>query len=194
MINGHHRGRYPDDRFFWPVLARAEAIEFPIYIHPARSPQPVVDAWYGGFSPAVSQLMAIAGWGWHTETAVHVLRMVLGGVFDAHPNLQIVIGHMGEGLPFMMERVDVMSKPLTKLKKPVSAYLRENVHYTFAGFNFLPTFLDLLLEVGVERIMFSTDHPYASMAAASGFLARLPVSPGDREKIAHGNAERLFRL
>jgi uncharacterized protein len=92
----------------------------------------------------------------------------------------------------MLQRVDVMSPAMTGLTKPVSAYLRENVHYTFSGFNFLPTFLDLLLEVGVDRIMFSTDHPYQSMADGRVFLDRLPISTADREKIAHGNAERLF--
>jgi predicted TIM-barrel fold metal-dependent hydrolase len=80
------------------------------------------------------------------------------------------------------------------LKKPISAYLRGNFHYTVAGFNFAPAFLTLLLEVGVDRIMFSADHPYASMAAARSFLDRLPASPADREKIAHGNAETLLRL
>ena len=104
--------------------------------------------------------------------------MILGGVFDAHPELQIVVGHMGETLPFMLQRVDVMAPAMTRLKKPVSAYLRENVHYTFSGFNFLPTFLELMLEVGVDRIMFSTDHPYRSMAEGRAFLDRLPVSAG----------------
>jgi len=192
VINGHHRGRYLDDRFFWPILARAEARKFPIYLHPTQSPQPVIDAWYRGLSPMVGEMMAGPGWGWHIETALHVLRMVLGGVFDAHPNLQIVIGHMGESLPFMIQRVDAMPQSMTKLKKPVSAYLRENIHYTLSGFNFLPTFLDLLLEVGVDRIMFSTDYPYRPMAEGRAFLDRLPVSAADRERIAHTNAERLF--
>jgi uncharacterized protein len=192
VINGHHRGRYLDDRFFWPVLARAEALKLPIYLHPTQSPQPVIDAWFGGLEPMLGEMMAGPGWGWHIETALHVLRMIVGGVFDAHPELQIVVGHMGETLPFMLQRVDVMASAMTKLKKPVSAYLRENVHYTFSGFNFLPTFLELLLQVGVDRIMFSTDHPYQSMAEGRAFLDRLPVSDGDRERIAHGNAERLF--
>jgi uncharacterized protein len=192
MINGHCGGRYLDDRFFWPVLARAEALKLPIYLHPTLSPQAVLDAWYGGLKPAVADMMANGGWGWHIETALHVLRMVLGGVFEAHPGLQIVIGHMGETLPFMIERVDAMPPSVTGLKKPISAYLRENVHYTFSGFNFLPTFLQLLLEVGVDRIMFSADHPYRSMTEARAFLDSLPVSPSDREAIAHGNAERLF--
>ncbi len=192
VINGHVQGRYLDDRFFWPVLQRAEALKLPIYLHPTQSPKAVVEAWYGGLKPAVAEMMANGGWGWHIETALHVLRMALGGVFDAHPELQIVIGHMGETLPFMIERVDSMPPSVTGLKKPISAYLRENVHYTFAGFNFLPTFLQLMLEVGVDRIMFSADHPYRPMAEARAFLDRLPVSPADRERIAHGNAERLF--
>jgi uncharacterized protein len=109
----------------------------------------VKEASYGGFVPAVTYMFASAGWGWHIETAIHVLR---------------------------------------------SAYLRENVHYTFAGFNFTPTFLDLMLQVGVDRIMFSADYPYGSMAQARAFLDQSPVSVADREKIAHGNAERLFAL
>jgi predicted TIM-barrel fold metal-dependent hydrolase len=194
VINGHHRGRYLDDRFFWPVLARAEALKLPIYLHPTQSPQPVIDAWFGGLEPMLGEMMAGPGWGWHIETALHVLRMIVGGVFDAHPELQIVVGHMGETLPFMLQRVDVMAPAMTKLKKPISAYLRENVHYTFSGFNFTPTFLDLLLQVGVDRIMFSADHPYGSMAQARAFLDHLPVSTADRERIAHGNAERLLGL
>ncbi|HEX3866741.1 MAG TPA: amidohydrolase family protein [Gemmatimonadaceae bacterium] len=193
-INGHQRGRYLDDVFFEPILARAEALGVPIYLHPTQPPQPVVDAWYGGFSKELSFMFANPGWGWHIETAVHVLRMVLGGVFDRHPRLQIVIGHMGEALPFMMSRVDVMGQGLTGLQRPVSAYLRENVHYTFSGFNFVATFMDLLMQVGVDRIMFSADYPYASMAQARAFLDRLPVSPSDRSRIAHGNAERLLGL
>ncbi len=194
VINGHQRGRYLDDKFFSPVLEAAEALDAPIYLHPTRPPRPVIEASFGGFAPLVTEMLAGPGFGWHIETAVHVLRMVLGGVFDRFPRLQIVIGHMGEGLPFFMQRVDVMPVELTGLKRPVSDYLRENLHYTFAGFNFPPTFLDLLLEVGVGRIMFSADYPYASMARARAFLEQIPVSAADRERIAHGNAERLFNL
>ena len=194
VINGHQRGRYLDDKFFWPVLEAAESLGAPIYLHPTKPPKPVIEASFGGFAPDVTELLAGPGFGWHIETAVHVLRMVLGGVFDRFPKLQIVIGHMGEGLPFFMQRVDRMPLELTQLKRPVSAYLRDNLHYTFAGFNFPATFLDLLLEVGVSRIMFSADYPYASMAEARAFLEQIPVSAADRARIAHGNAESLFRL
>lgn len=194
MINGHVRGRYLDDNFFWPILERAQALEVPIYIHPTPPPQAVIDASYGGFASSVTEMLAGAGWGWHIETAVHVIRMILGGVFDEFPKLQVVVGHMGEALPFMLPRMDNMSTSVTKLKNPISFYLRQNVHYTFSGFNFPATFLNLFLEVGVGRIMFSADHPYASMSRARSFLDQLPVSPADRERIAHINAEELFRI
>lgn len=195
LINGHTRGRYLDDKFFWPILERAQALNVPIYLHPTVPAKPVADLLYGGFSPAVSGMFEAAGWGWHIETGVHLIRMVLGGVFDRYPKLQVVVGHLGEGVPFMLERLNRnMPVKLTKLERPLGAYLRENVHYTFAGFNFPATFLDLLLEVGVERIMFSCDHPYASMAEARAFLDQIPVTPADRARIAHGNAEQLFKL
>lgn len=133
------RRKERDDFAFWPVLEAAESLDAPIYLHPTQPPKPVIEASFGGFAPLVIEMLAGPGFGWHIETAVHVLRMVLGGVFDRFPKLQIVIGHMGEGLPFFMQRVDVMPVELTQLKRPVSAYLRENLHYTFAGFNFTPT-------------------------------------------------------
>ena len=195
MINGHSRGRYLDDKFFWPILERAEAINVPIYVHPTVPPKPVVDALYSGFSPAVTGSLSAAGWGWHIETSVHVIRMILGGVFDRYPKLQVVVGHLGEGLPFMLPRMNRNLPPeITKLQRPVAAYLRENIHYTFAGFNFPATFLDLMLEVGVDRIMFSCDHPFASMTEARAFLDQIPVTAADRARIAHGNAERLFSI
>lgn len=95
----------------------------------------------------------------------------------------------------MLPRLNVSLSPqITKLERPLGDYLRQNVHYTFGGFNFAPTFLNLLLEVGVDRIMFSVDYPYGSMAEARSFLQHLPVAEADRERIAYGNAERLFRL
>jgi hypothetical protein len=194
MINGHVQGRYLDDTFFWPILECAQRLDVPIYLHPTQPPKAVIEASYAGFSPMVSDMLAGPGWGWHIETAIHVIRLILGGVFDKYPQLQIVVGHMGEGLPFMLQRLDVMPTAMTRLNHPISVYLRQNVHYTFSGFNFTPTFLDLLLEVGVDRIMFSADYPYASMAHARAFLDQLPVSAADKERIAHGNAERLLRF
>ncbi len=195
IVNGHNRGRYLDDKFYWPILECAEALDVPIYLHPTRPPKAVIDASYGGLAPEVSWMLSGPGWGWHIETAVHVIRLILGGAFDRFPKLQVVIGHLGEGLPFMLPRMDInFAQGLTKLKRSVGDYLRQNVHYTFGGFFFPATFLDLLLEVGVERIMFSVDYPYGVMAKGRAFLEQLPVSAADRDRIAHGNAARLFKL
>jgi uncharacterized protein len=196
LINGHTRGRYLDDEFFWPILERAEALGVPIYLHPTPPPRPVIEASYtGNYAPGVTAGLATAAWGWHIETAIHALRLILSGAFDRYPNLQLVVGHMGETLPFMLPRIDLaLPTEMTKLDRPIGAYLRENLHYTFGGFNWVQAFLDLLLQVGVERIMFSADYPYASMDEARDFLDGLPVSPADREKIAHGNAEHLLGL
>jgi predicted TIM-barrel fold metal-dependent hydrolase len=195
LINGHTRGRYLDDEFFWPILERAEALQVPIYLHPTPPPQPVIGASYmGNYAPEVTGTLATGAWGWHIETATHVIRLILSGAFDRFPSLQLVIGHMGEGLPFMMPRLELALSHVTKLDRPIGAYFLENLHYTFSGFNWTPTFLSLLLQVGVDRIMFSADYPYGSMEQARTFLDQLPVSTVDIDQIAHSNAERLLRL
>ncbi len=195
VVNGHSQGRYLGEPFFEPILERAAGLGVPIYLHPTRPPEAVADTSYGRLAPQVSSMLAIAGWGWHIETATHLLRLILAGGFDRHPQLQVVIGHMGETLPFMIERLDDRMPPtLTGLARPIGDYLRTNVHYTFAGFNFLPVFELLLAEVGIDRIMFSADHPFASMTTARTFLDGLPISDADREQIAHSNAEQLFNL
>ena len=194
-INGHHRGRYLDEQYFWPVLECAEALNVPIYLHPQIPPKAVVDAQYSGFSPPVERVLSGPGWGWHVETGLHLIRMILGGVFDRYPKLQVCIGHLGEGVPFFLPRLNKnLPKEMTKLQRSMGEYLRGNVHYTFGGFNFPGTFMNLLLEIGPSRILFSVDHPYGSMAEARAFLEQLPVSPADKERIAHGNAEALFKV
>jgi predicted TIM-barrel fold metal-dependent hydrolase len=195
-INGHCRGRRLDDEFFWPILECAESLGVPIYLHPTRPPQAIVDSLYAGnYPPAVTELLALAAWGWHIETAIHLLRLILSGAFDRFPNLQLMIGHMGEVLPFMLPRLDsVLKTTVTGLQRAPSEYLRHNVYYTFSGFNWTPQFLELLLQVGVDRMMFSTDYPYQSMTEATDFLAGLSLSPGDKERIAHGNAESLLEI
>src|SRR5215472_716290 len=196
VINGHIQGRYLDDPFFWPILERAEALQVPIYLHPTPpTPQVIAASYTGHYAPEVTVALSTAAWGWHIETAIHVLRLILGGAFDRYPRLQVIIGHLGETLPFMLPRLDLaLPVQVTKLARPIGAYLRENFFYTFGGFNYLPAFLDLLLQVGVNRIMFSADYPYRSMVQAHAFLEQLPVSPADKEQIAHGNAERLLHL
>jgi predicted TIM-barrel fold metal-dependent hydrolase len=196
VINGHIRGRYLDDQFFWPVLKCAAELQVPIYLHPAPPPQKVIETYYtGNFPPEVSWQLATPAWGWHIETAVHVLRLILSGAFDRYPNLHLVIGHLGEALPFMLPRLNItLPREVTKLERSIGDYLRQNVLYTISGFNFTESFFNLLLQVGVDRIMFSADYPWGSMEAARVFLEQLPISPPDKLRIAHSNAEQLLQL
>ena len=195
VINGHTRGRYLDDEAFWPIFSAAETLNVPIYLHPTPPPQPVIDATYAGNYPVqVAATLATVAWGWHIDTATHILRIVLSGALDRFPRLQLIIGHMGEGLSFFLPRIEATLSRVVTLDRPIGDYFRENLHYTFAAFNWTPTFLNLLLHVGVDRILFATDHPYASMARARTFLDDLPVSPADKHRIAHTNAEFLLGL
>ncbi|OBI54762.1 amidohydrolase family protein [Mycobacterium sp. E787] len=195
VINGHSQGRYLDDPFFDPVLSRAAALGVPIYLHPTIPPARVIEASYAGFSAEVTFALATVGWGWHINTATHVLRVILGGVFDRYPGLQFIIGHMGEATSFMLPRFDATLKPeLTGLRQPVSSYLRQNLNYTFANFNDEPTYANLIAQVGLERVCFSADYPFGSMVAARAFLDGLPLGDDERALISHRNAERLLRL
>lgn len=195
VVNGHSQGRYLDDPFFAPILDRAAALKAPIYLHPTIPPAGVIESSYAGFSPEVTFALATVGWGWHINTGTHVLRMILGGVFDNYPDLQVIIGHMGEGLPFMLPRFDNTLRPeLTGLKHPVSTYLRKNLTYTFANFNNEATYANLVSQVGIDRVAFSADYPFGSMKAARAFLDSLPLSDDERARISHRNAERLLGL
>ncbi|MGH3376202.1 MAG: amidohydrolase family protein, partial [Actinoallomurus sp.] len=119
LINGHVQGRYLDDEFFWPVLECAEALGVPLYLHPTVPPRPVLEHVYAGnYSAEVMGGLATAAWGWHIDTATHVLRLILSGAFDRFPNLQLIVGHLGEALPFMLPRLDAaLSVPVTKLDR-----------------------------------------------------------------------------
>jgi predicted TIM-barrel fold metal-dependent hydrolase len=195
MINGHTGGRFLDDRSFDVVLDRAERLGVPLYLHPTEPVQAVREAYYEGFAPEAGWFLSAAAWGWHTETGLHVLRMVLAGVFERHPGLQLIVGHMGEMLPFMLARIDDNLPPrVTGLERLPSEYILSHVHVTTSGLFTLPPLLCTLMVFGVERVMFSVDWPYAPNEPGRRLLESAPVSPGDLERIAHGNAERLLSL
>jgi predicted TIM-barrel fold metal-dependent hydrolase len=196
LVNGHTEGRFLDDARFRPVLERAQALKVPLYIHPGIPPKAVREAYYDGLPGQLSFLLAIAGWGWHAETAVHVLRLVLSGTLERYRHLQLIIGHMGEGLPAMLARCDqaMGGEARRFLERSISQTILDQVHVTISGFFSLAPFLAALHTFGTDRILFSVDYPFSPNGKARAFLDALPVSPADREKIAHGNADRLLRL
>jgi predicted TIM-barrel fold metal-dependent hydrolase len=195
MVNGHTGGLFLDDPRFDVLLARAERLGVPLYLHPAEPVPAVRAAYYEGFDPTVSWFLSAAAYGWHAETGLHVLRMVLAGVFDRHPGLQLVIGHMGEMLPFMLARVDDNLPPaVTGLDRLPSEYILANVHITTSGLFSVPPLLCALMVFGADRVLFSVDWPYAPNTDGRRLLDTAPLSPDDLERIAHGNAERLLGL
>lgn len=195
MISGTTNERFLDDPIFLPILERAVALDVPIYIHPGVPPAPVREAYYSGFDPAVSYMLATSAWGWHAETAVHALRLILSGLFDRLPTLQIIIGHMGEMLPFMLDRTNNVLTPVAKhLQRPVSDYLLRNFSITTSGFFTEPPLQLALKTLGADRIIFSVDYPYSRNEQGRTFLDNASLSPTDREKISHLNAERLLKL
>jgi predicted TIM-barrel fold metal-dependent hydrolase len=193
LINGHTGGRFLDQRFFWPIFEMAAQLEVPIYLHPKDPPAAVYSAYYADLSPAAARVLSTGAWGWHVDTGMHVMRMIVSGVFDEFPSLQVIIGHMGECVPFMLGRAtDAVAE--VGLPRPMTDYVRDNLCFTTSGFVTVPPLLCLLAVVNIDRVMFAVDYPYGDTQRARKFLDEAPLGEADRHKIAHGNAERLLRL
>jgi len=195
MIHGQTNGVFLDDPSVRPILAAAAGLDVPIYLHPAPGPLAVQEAYYSGLEPAVAACLSTSGWGWHSECGMHVLRMVATGVFEELPDLKIIVGHMGEGLPFHIDRIESMLGPVvTGHSLSVAETLRRNLYLTSAGYNFEAPLVCAMATFGVDHIMFSVDHPFANSAQATAFLQSVSLDEADREKIAHGTAESLLKI
>ena len=196
VVNGTTGGLFLDDMSFDPLLARFAALDVPLYVHPALPPEPVRKAYYAGLPGDAGYLLSQSGWGWHQETAIHILRLVLSGAFDRHPKLKVIIGHMGEGLPAMLARCDQVfaDEARNRLTRTISQSITDQVWVTTAGFFTLAPLLPLLLTFGADRVLFSVDYPFSPNQRGRDFLDSLPISPEDRAKIAHGNADKLLKL
>jgi len=164
----------------------------PIYLHPTLPHPDAVKAYFEGYEE-----LARAGWGFAVDTSCHFLRIVFAGVFDAYPRLRIILGHLGEGLPFAMHRLNDhtwRSAARRGLRKTPLQYIRENLLVTTSGNWYEPAFLCTLLALGADNILFAIDWPYEANKTGMEFLRKLSISDSDKEKIAHGNAERLLGL
>ncbi len=195
MFQGTTGGAFLDDPRFLPVWEAAAALKVPVYLHPAPPPKAVFDTYYEGLPGASGQALSINGWGWHAETGMHVLRLILSGLFDRFPEQQVIIGHMGENLPFSLVRAaTVLGPTATHLKRSISNYFHDNIHITSSGYFSQPPFLCALQVVGIDRLMYSVDYPFSSNTTGKAFLDALPLSSLDRAKFAGGNAQRLLKL
>jgi len=201
LTNGIIGKKFLDHPDFEPVLARAEALGVPIYIHPGLPPDEVFQIYYSNMRPEYQkeyqdQVLSISAYGWHQEVVTQCLRMITSGVFDRFPKLQIIIGHMGEGLPFFYKRiVDKMSEVTEDtLDKPFEQYFHDNFWFTTSAF-FQDELLDLLLRyISVDRVMFATDYPFVNMKEGTDWFRAVNLPREAKEKIAFRNAEKLFGI
>jgi len=195
MINGTTQDYFLDHARFDPILSRAEGLGVPIYLHPNLPPESVRKAYYEDLPGITGFLLSAPAWGWHSELAIHVLRLVLSGALDRHRGLKLIIGHMGEGLPAMLARCDQFFEgEIPHLTRSVSTTVLEQVSITTSGLFTLPPFEVALAVFGIDRILFSVDYPYSSNRQGWDFLQALSLQPRDFEKLAHGNADRLLKL
>jgi 5-carboxyvanillate decarboxylase len=195
-LNSNAGGAYLDDKKFWSIFETAENLKVPIYLHPS-SP-----------TPSLAESMADYGFalcgpalGFGIETAIHTMRLIYGGVFDRFPGLNMILGHMGEGLVHWIYRIDfafkkpwIDSETRPEIKKSPSHCLKENFFITTSGMNSVPAFLNAYLEMGGDRIMFSADYPFESSAESVEFIKHIPIAGNDRGKICSLNAEKLFKI
>ena len=180
---------------FTPVLEAAQALEVPIYVHPAPPIRQVQEVYYAGLGDQLSARLSLYGWGWHNEAGIQILRMILSGAFERFPKLQLIGGHWGEMVPFFLSRLDqALPQSVTKLERTVTETFRQNVYITPSGIFDYPQLRFCLDVVGPDRIIHSADCPFISNAGVTPFLENAPISQEDKEKIAHKNAEALFKL
>jgi 5-carboxyvanillate decarboxylase len=195
IVNSHTNGEYLDDPKFYPIFEAAVSQNAAIYIHPRNLPQHADDILQGSLN------LDGAIWGFQAETGLHAMRLIVAGVFDRYPNLKIVIGHMGEAVPYWLYRIDYMYNVYTsrrpelrKIKGKPSEYVKNNFLITTSGVNFHPTLKYCHEVLGPENIMFAIDYPYQESAEAAHFMQTAPLPPEDMEKMTHGNAERIFHI
>ena len=196
IVNSHTQGEYLDDPKFYDILAAAEALDVPIYIHPNTPPN-------GMIKPMMERGLDGAVFGFAVETGLHALRLVVSGVFDRFPKLRIVLGHLGEGLPYWLFRIDFMhsasvranryaSQP--KLARKASDYLKENFYYTTSGMAWTPPILYVQQVMGVDRLMYAMDYPYQFIPEEVNVTDELPISYENLKAFYQTNAERVFKL
>lgn len=191
LVNSHTENVYLDASRCWPILEAAEALGAPLYLHP-RAPSDGMAAPFRDYS------MDGAIWGYAVEASTHALRLMLSGVLDRFPRLRIVLGHMGEALPFWLSRLDLVaapgSRPALKNKLKPSEYIQRNFAITTSGVQDPQALRFCIDKIGLDRIMWAIDYPFQPTATAVKFIESATLSDQERAQVAFQNAERIFRI
>ena len=194
MIHGLTGRSFIDERRFWPIFERAQALDVPIYIHPSFPHPALVDAYLKEYAAEFPALVS-AGWGFTVEAATQAIRLALSGVFDAYPSTQIILGHLGESLPFLLWRINqALSRPGNRGSFSFADVFRRHFWVTTSG-NFSDTALRCTIaELGIDRILFAVDYPFVANEPAIAWLRGLDLAQADRAQIAEQNATALLKL
>ncbi len=193
MVHGRTQGTFHDDRRFWPIFERAEALDVPIYLHPGPPHPAAAEAYYQDYVADFPWLTS-AAWGYTIDTASQAVRMILSGLFEEYPRLQIILGHLGEGLPFLLDRMDESFKRAGNKPMEFKQTFCEHFHVTTSGNFSTPALLCTILEMGADRVLFSVDWPFVENEPGTRWMETVPLSEDDRRKVLSGNAQRLLKL
>lgn len=196
ILNGTFQGRFFDEPVFYPIFEAAAALGVPVYFHPGEVEEKVAGYYYSGnWTERVASTLANQGYGWHVDSGIHVIRMILSGIFDKLPNLTLINGHWGELVPYFLERIDSQLPPdLTGLGRTFSEYYKGHIYVTPSGMLYDAPLQLCVSELGADRIMWACDYPYIRPENARHYLENAPVSDQDKEKIGYLNAEKLLKL
>lgn len=192
MLFGRTRDLNLDHPSFWPIFEAAADLKAPLYLHPQSPPPAVRTAYYDGFGAEVDAAFATHGVGWHYETGVQILRLILAGVFDRFPELQVITGHWGELILFFLDRIDQLAEAARLQRRP-SDYVRTNLSVTPSGI-LSQRYLRWAREViGIDRILFADDYPFVPLPSGSAraFLEQADLTEAERALVGCGNWERL---
>jgi uncharacterized protein len=185
-----------DDARFAPFWEAAVQLKVPVYLHPAPPPKIVQKAYFSGLPGDLGMLLSIAGWGWHAEVGLHTLRLIVSGLFDRFAELQLIIGHMGEGLPYALARSSGILSGPAHLKQTVADYFGTNIHLTTSGYFSQPPLRCAVEVAGIDRMLFSVDYPFSANARGKKFLTDAAgwLGEAEMEKLKGGNAEKVLKL
>ncbi|KRN99282.1 amidohydrolase family protein [Companilactobacillus kimchiensis] len=196
LLKGNYQGKFFDDPFFFPIFEMASKLDIPVYFHPSFIPTDISDHYFKSdqWSDIVTGIFSSAGYGWHMDVGIQVIRMILSGIFDKLPNLKLISGHWGEMVPMFLERLDDELNNYSGLQKSFSDYYRQNIFVTPSGILNNPQLNFILVEMGPEHIIYSIDYPYKQPDNTQTFLEKTDLTPTELEAFSHGNAERIFNL